>query len=85
MSISMRIWTGSEWKPDWSYDFFEAGGLPHVWLDAIGAEAYQVENVDYCVDQAIDWAKYRGDYYDLEAKKADWEHGLERDVYAEMM
>lgn len=57
--ITMRTWTGNGYTPDWSQDFFSAGILPYN--DAI--EAYEVEDIDYCIDQAQDWKNGEGDYY----------------------
>ena len=28
VEITMQEWAGNEYTPDWSADFFEAGGLP---------------------------------------------------------
>ena len=58
VEIEMTIWTGSGYSPDWSGDFFEVGGLEYD--DA--KEAYKVEDVDYCVDQANDWKNSEGDF-----------------------
>lgn len=54
VELELRNWTGSEYTPDISADFFEVGGLPY---DA-EAEAYIVYDVEYCIDYAFDW-KYR--------------------------
>lgn len=70
IDIKMQVWTGSGYDPDWSQDFFEAGGLPTD--DATGASV--VDDVDYCIEQAQDWAKRRGDY----AEVAPWEENQER-------
>lgn len=45
---------------DFSNDFFEVGGLQ---FDE-ELHAYIVDDVDYCADQADDWEKCIGDYYD---------------------
>lgn len=56
----MVIWDDDStgYSPDWSADFFKAGGL------AFDAEkgAYIVPDVDYCVEQAEDWRDSRGDF-----------------------
>lgn len=54
--ITINEWDGSEYTPDWSNDFFEVGNLPLVWVGAIDGEAHKVEDVDYCIEQANDWA-----------------------------
>ena len=73
VEIRMQVWNGSGYDPDWSRDFFEAGGLPTD--DATGASV--VDDVDYCIEQAQDWADKRGDY----AEVAPWEESQERFVF----
>ena len=51
VDIRMVVWQGTSYSPDWSNDFFEAGSLP---FDE-ECEAYVVEDVDYCIDQAQEW------------------------------
>lgn len=85
VEITMNEWNGNEYTTDWSNDFFEAGGLPLVWVDEIDSEAHKVEDVDYCIDQAEDWTNYCGDFYDPDAKKYDQERGLERHVFVEVL
>ena len=58
--ITMKVWNGNEWGPDWSDDFFEVGGLKHD--DRLGA--YEVEDVYYCIEQANDWKNSDGDFSD---------------------
>lgn len=58
IEIRMMVWEGGCYTTDWSLDFFEAGGLPY---DA-ETDAYRVDDVDYCIEQAEDWAAGRGDY-----------------------
>lgn len=60
VEITMKIWDGSNWGPRWEKDFFEAGGLPYD----EETDAYTVQDVDYCVDQANDWQQGIGDYQD---------------------
>lgn len=55
--ITMQEWDGSQWGLDWSLDFFEAGKLPYN----EETDTYTVENVDYCIEQAVDWKYNRGD------------------------
>lgn len=51
VNIRMMTWEGSGYSPDWSLDFFEAGGLPYD----EEKDVYTVENVDYCIEQAEEW------------------------------
>lgn len=83
-TVGVTMW---EWKRneqghtgDWSNDFFEIGGLPRVYLEDLNVDAFEVDDVDYCVDQANDWMDYRGDFYDIDAKEYDDDHGIERVV-----
>lgn len=51
IEIRMQVWEeGSGYGPDWSNDFFVAGVLPHD-----ENFFYQVNDVDYCIDQAKEW------------------------------
>ena len=63
VEISMSNWTDNGYTPDWSADFFDVGCLPYI--EEI--DAYQVKDVDYCVDQAMDWKNNTGDYIDYDA------------------
>lgn len=51
VEITMANWTGTDYTPDWSDDFFEVGGLKL----AEDCESYIVNDVDYCVSCAQDW------------------------------
>ena len=63
VKIRMMYWTGDGYTPDCSNDFFEAGGLPRD----EETDAYLVDDVDYCIDQAKDWKNRTGDfYYDID-------------------
>ena len=53
VEIRMMVWQGTGYSPDWSNDFFDAGLLP---FDE-EVEAYTVEDVEYCIDAALEWAK----------------------------
>ena len=64
INITMREWNGSGYNPDWSNDFFDAGSLSY---DA-AKDAYIVEDVDYCIDQANDCINHTGDFFDGEEK-----------------
>lgn len=52
VEIRMMIWQGNGYSPDWANDFFDAGLLPHD----EETEIYTVEDVDYCIDAAQEWA-----------------------------
>ena len=57
--ITMNTWTGNGYTPDFSADFFEVGGLHYI----EELDAHEVEDVDYCIEQANDWKDGTGDYY----------------------
>lgn len=66
--ITMCEWqNGSGCSPDWSKDFFSAGSLPYD----DEKDAYVVEDVDYCIDQANDCINHTGDFNDGEEKNAN--------------
>ena len=44
--------------PDYSADFFGTGALPYD----MEKDAYTVDDVEYCTDQAEDWKEFTGDY-----------------------
>lgn len=67
VEIQMNNWTGDDYTPDWSNDFFEAGNLPYD----EELDAYMVEDVDYCIEQAMDWKNADGDFYELDADTSD--------------
>lgn len=60
VEITMQEWDGSQWGPDWSLDFFEAGNLEYN----EETNTYTVEDVDYCIEQANDWKYNTGDNAD---------------------
>lgn len=60
IEITLTTWTGNGYEPDWSADFFSVGSLPYN--DEL--DAYVVDDVDYCVEQANDWASAIGDFRD---------------------
>ena len=77
VEIVMNLWTGSQYTPDFSADFFEAGALDYD----EEKEAYVVEDVDYCIEQAEDWENSRGDYAeDEDCPSASALNGWERCV-----
>ena len=67
VNIEMNNWTDNGYTPDWSIDFFEAGSLEYN----EDMDAYMVEDVDYCIEQARDWQNARGDFYEPEVTFAD--------------
>lgn len=58
VEISLKVWENNGYTPDWSMDFFEVGQLPYD----DEKDAYIVEDVDYCIEYAIDWKNRRGDF-----------------------
>lgn len=69
VSITMAIWDSANrnYSPDFSGDFFNVGSLPYD----DEADAYRVEDVYYCLDQAQNWAECIGDYCDDGEPAAD--------------
>ena len=59
VEIEMKTWKEdqSQYTIDWSNDFFEVGSLKRD----EEAEAYLVDDVEYCIEQANDWKMSRGD------------------------
>ena len=45
-------------SPDWSMDFFNAGSLE---CDE-ESHVFYVQDVDYCIEQAMDWKYSKGDF-----------------------
>lgn len=62
VEISIREWDeeNTQYGPDWAADFFEVGTLEHV--DDTDPDAYIVNDVDYCIEQANDMAAGEGDF-----------------------
>lgn len=58
VDITMHIWEHESLSPDWSLDFFEAGSLSYDH----DYDTYIVEDVDYCIAQAVDWMEQQGDF-----------------------
>ena len=58
--IRMTIFNdqNGSYSPDWERDFFEVGSLPYDYE----AGAHRVQDVDYCIDQAIDCINRTGDF-----------------------
>lgn len=61
VEITIREWNEENpgYGPDWSADFFEVGGLKTV---DDPEEAYIVDDVDYCIEQANDMVAGEGDF-----------------------
>lgn len=62
VEISIREWDeeNTQYGPDWSADFFEVGALKHI--DGPDPDAYIVDDVDYCIEQANDMVDGVGDF-----------------------
>lgn len=60
VEITMAVWDGTNYSPDWSNDFFSVGLLPFD--EETGA--YKVSDVEYCIDEAIDCIRRQGEYAD---------------------
>ena len=62
IGIVMNIWEGNHYSHDFSNDFFNVGSLPYD----EERSAYIVGDVEYCIEQAMDWREKIGDYADGE-------------------
>ena len=62
LEIKMQMWDEERpgYTPDFSQDFFESGNLPYN----VDLDAYEVDDIAYCLDQALDWEKAEGDFYE---------------------
>ena len=62
VSVEMKTWDehNQRYTPDRAPEFFDVGGLP---IDP-STQAYMVEDVNHCLDQARDSMLHMGDYYD---------------------
>lgn len=58
VEIRMMVWEDNGYSHDWSMDFFDAGCLEYD----DEREVYIVKDVDYCIDQAMDWRDSKGDF-----------------------
>ena len=74
--VRLVEWNGSGYGPDWSLDFYEAGGLKRN-----DAGAYIVEDLGYSVDCARDWEQGRGDFAEL----CPWDNLENRAVFVEYL
>lgn len=62
VQVTMKIWNGSGYGPDWANEFFETAGLE---FDG-EVDAFMVDDVDYCIEQMEDWKNCTNDYIDDE-------------------
>lgn len=62
VEVTMKIWSGSGYGPDWANEFFETAGLE---FDG-EVDAFMVNDVDYCIEQMEDWKNCANDYIDDE-------------------
>lgn len=62
VEVTMKIWNGSGYGPDWANEFFETAGLE---FDG-EVDAFMVNDVDYCIEQMEDWKNCANDYIDDE-------------------
>ena len=61
VEVTIREWDADsvQYGPDWSNDFFEINAMEYV--DGLD-EAYWVDDVDYCIEQANDMVAGVGDF-----------------------
>ena len=69
VEIMMQHWNGSGYDPDFSEEFFDSGELEYDEEE----DAYKVDDVDYCIDQATDCKNCTGDFSDNDPDGADFE------------
>lgn len=53
---------------DWAEEFYEVGSLKYDEQ----ADAYTVEDVDYCIEQAKDWEQGQGDFWECGAGSGEY-------------
>lgn len=58
VEIRLCVWENGGYTPDWSEDFFNAGALQYD----EDRDAYIVNDVNYCINQAQDWKDSTGDF-----------------------
>lgn len=79
VGISIFTWNGTGLFPDWSDDFFGIGSLPKTDLEVNGyvRPVYCVEDTDYCLDKAEDYANAAGDFFfDFETEEERKHHRM---------
>lgn len=84
-AITMQDWDGERYRYDYSCDFFAGAKSTGkiVRYNHSDCVVYYVPDVDYCIDQAIDFMEYSGCFFDPEAREADVARGVERVVSVE--
>lgn len=60
VSIELKDWEGDHWSPDWSADFYDAGGLPVIGHQS--GPVHEVSDVDYLLGYARDMIDGTGDF-----------------------
>lgn len=62
VTVEMKTWDEHKqcYTPDRAGEFFDVGRLPIDYF----RQAYTVEDVSYCLDQACDSMLHMGDFYD---------------------
>lgn len=76
VEITMREWDNrfNSATLDWSRGFYDVGALEYDGE----RDAYRVDDADYCIDMANDWAEATGDFRDDEVPEY-----IERQVFVE--
>lgn len=71
VEVTIREWdeAGMQYGPDWSNDFFSVGIMEFV--DGL-EDAYVVDDVDYCIEQANDMVAGVGDFAVDGPQSYDW-------------
>lgn len=81
VDITMQMFDGTNYSPDWANDFFNSGSLAYD----EDHDAYRVEDIDYCIDNAKLWANYQTDDVEPEseqqAREYDERNGLQRCIF----
>ena len=67
VDITMQVWAYEQYSPDWSNDFFAVGRLKYDDLH----DAYVVKDVDYCIEEALNWKYGEGDFAEGECDPND--------------
>lgn len=76
VEIDMRVYhTDRGYSSDYSIEFFSVGSLEYDQ----DLNAYVAEDVQYLIDQAFDWERYKGDFCDQVQQEA----GQDREVFIE--
>lgn len=53
VEITMKVWHGNGYSEDYAHEFFEIRSLPYD----EETDTYSVQDVDYCIEQAVEWAR----------------------------